>query len=163
MTDPAALLALLQEATPELTWIPRVAVCYAYYHAQNTLVCAGTGRDSTEVYLWLGGPSVNVGAIPPLHAARLPADAEQIANYVYVHHSVRLKRPAADVQRFCTRMRAQRDFAVQTNKLAYLQARLVERRQALETLAVEIEECKHTLNAAAIKVRDLRLSARGST
>lgn len=170
MIDPAALLTLLQEAAPELTWIPFGDACGTAYHAQNTTVFAGPrwgAASATLVCVWTGprprARSYKPTTCPGYNAVELPADPSRIARAVLDAH-IRNARDAEDVQRFCARMKAQRDVVIFTNKLENAKAFLEIRRRAFaeqeNRVLAEISECTRALAEAEITVRALYQTAR---
>lgn len=108
-----ALLTLLQEATPELTWIPRVGAHHTDYNVQGTSVFVDmspyTVQGRPQLSLWTEHANAH-------DASLMPADPAEIARAVY------LTGPdacgdSADMQRFRTRMKAQNIAAVRAHKL----------------------------------------------
>lgn len=111
--DTAALLALLQEATPELTWIPRVGAHHTDYNVQGTSVFVGLSpyivHGRPQLSLWTEHANTH-------DASLVPADSTEIARAVYLTGQAACG-DSADMQRFRARMKAQNIAAIRALKL----------------------------------------------
>lgn len=158
MIDPAALLILLQEAAPELTWIPRVGA-HTDYHPQGARVFVGLSpyivHERQQLSLWTEHANTH-------DASLVPADPTEIARALYLQHPDAYGDSAA-MQRFRARMKAQNIAAICAHKLEILETQHREAVALAAELSTEVEECKRALDAANATVRELLLSARGST